>query len=217
MQDVANLFLALYEDAHFEARFDSREMLQLATPMPLAQSDQSLKDAISNMLGGATFNEVGGAALGAIIGSFILPGIGTAIGAFLGGAAGSSANDDLLQRVYNEIMGHFNDIYQKVFAALDADVTGDDDHYPPIFQGLANNMERERSRFDALIKLEIERFESLRRQADQSAGENRQLAKQASAWSYKFDQFVAIYREAGNQSPSHIASSPLMRPEATVK
>ena len=194
MNEVATLFKTLYKDINFEAQFNSYEMLQLATPMPLLESVQGLKSAINFMLGGAALKEAGGCVLGALIGSFIAPGVGTMIGALIGGAAGSSSNDDLIKKIYDEIMEHFNEIYQKVVTALDVDITGDDQNYPPIYQGILCNVERERLKYDTLIRDEIIRLENQRQQAAQSAAESRALAKQASAWSYKLDQFIMFIK-----------------------
>ncbi len=190
LTEVETLFRALYEDANFSSAFRTSDMLRLATPIPLANSISSLTDAVNQLINEAGANEVGGAAVGAIIGTILFPGIGTFIGGALGGAAGGSMNEDVPQKVYDRIFAKYGEIYDQVIDALNRDIAPNHDGKQPILSAIDDAVERERERFERLLRTEIARIDTHRVRAIEQAEGARGHVSEAAVWMARFDSMV---------------------------
>jgi len=90
---------------------------------------------LENELDRMSFAGVTGAGLGALIGTFIMPGLGTLIGGVIGGIggliAGASVEDETVRKIKDEIqfikdgLKRFTDSIQELFATVSNFVTGD--------------------------------------------------------------------------------------------
>lgn len=90
---------------------------------------------LENELDRMSFAGVTGAGLGALIGTFIMPGLGTLIGGVIGGIggliAGASVEDETVRKIKDEIqfikdgIKRFTDSIQELFATVSNFVTGD--------------------------------------------------------------------------------------------
>lgn len=182
LDEVQALFQALYADAKFAPDFETGDMLRLATPIPLAKSVSDLANAVDGLIFEAGAKEVGGAAAGALLGSFLLPGIGTMVGAWLGSAAGGSMNEDFPQQVYERIQARHSEIFDKVADALNNDINPGADGTQPILRAIGDVVDRERARFERVLRAEIARIEAQRARALVKAEGARAHVSEAARW-----------------------------------
>jgi GTP-binding protein EngB required for normal cell division len=191
LEKVADLFRSLYEGLPFKYRFDSSRLLSVATPLPISRS-QELKGTVAGMLDAANLKEVGGVAAGAALGTMILPGIGTAIGAWLGGVFGNTLNEDLLQRIYTAVGERLQELRDGAIRALDADITPTESGHAPIMESILENVEAERAQFETVITSRMRETKRELNDAEKRSESNEAVALEASEWARRFESLTSI-------------------------
>lgn len=187
---IQDLFNELCETAEYSSQLNVQMIINKATPLPLSQSVAGLSSSVDGMVGEADLAEVGGFAVGALVGTVILPGIGTAIGAWLGGTAGNAFNEDLVKNIYNKIFDRMMGIRELIVERLEADISGEDGN-EILIHAVLSEAEKERARFAQVLQHRMNLIELASHRQKQGISNMKTVITDASNWHNSFDSIIS--------------------------